>query len=619
GATHCPDRAGSPAYTPPVRAAGQRFLRQHGPALGGYAALTALFFWPVVRHFPTRVLSDGGDGAFYLWNMWAIPRAALDGANPFFTDDLFHPYGAHTAFNTNIPFLGVASAPLQWAFGLAVTANLLQLGALVASGFGAYLLALRVCGDRRAAFVAGAAFAFAPYRFEHYAQFSLHHTELIPFGLLALLRLYERPTRGRAMAFGALAGVTFLTDLYYTVFLGLAAVVVAAWRWRETRTRQVAIRLVQAGGVAALVGLPLLGAMVVELTVHETLDPLTNWANADNLSADLLSWVVPSDISRLWGERFVAINAEVTGGDRVAFAGFGILALAAVGLAAGTRGRRGLWAATAGVFGLLALGPFLHVNGNQGDTFARYNIRFDVPLPYYLLHSVPVLNGVRVPGRFSIVAILALDVLAALGLTRLGGLRQGRGRGRSRDWGRGWALPAAALAVVVVECFPKYVLTQAAAIPRPYHALADQPGDEAVLEIPLQWRTGFGAYGDRGGDHTIFMYYATRHGKPLVGGMVARYPDRDLRRIMTEPVYSEVLALQDTSSGTAGTYTATFTAADLADLGVGWVVYHRDRPRPRARAYLSELDMPVLADDGTVVIWEVPDRAGPAEPVRVGS
>jgi hypothetical protein len=574
----------------------------HAPALAGYLILTGVIFWPVVRQLPTRILSDGGDGASYLWNLWAVPRAALHGQNPFATMDLFHPVGALTAFNTNVPLLGAISWPLQKLFGLAVAANLVELAAVVLSGFGAYLLALHVCGDRRAAFVAGAAFTFAPYRFAHIGHFGLYHLEFLPFGLLALLRLYERPSRGRALAFGALVGLTFLTDLYYTVFLLLAALVVAAWHWRRTATREMALRLGQSGMAAVVVGLPLLAAMARELVVFRSLDPLTSWANADNYSADLLSWVTPSVLQRVWGHLFVGIDRTTTGGERMAFAGYAVLALALGGAIFGARrpgpgvsprGQRGLWVALAVVFFVLSLGPFLHVNGEAGGRYEYLDVRFSWPLPYFGLHFVPVLNGVRVPGRFSIVAILALDVLAALALARLP-------RGRPR---LAWAAPAVALVLVLVEFWPRWVPTQPAAIPAAYRAIAADRGRGAVLEIPLQWRTGFAVYGDTSKDHTMFLYYATGHGKPLVSGMVARYPAGRMGQILDNPVYRDVVDLQQPRP----TRRATFTAADLRASGIGYVVFHRDRsPGPWAKAYLAGLGLPQLADDGTIQVWKVP-------------
>jgi hypothetical protein len=139
-----------------------------------------------------------------------------------------------------------------------------------------------------------------------------------------------------------------------------------------------------------------------------------------------------------------------------------------------------------------------------------------------------------------------------------------------------------------------------------------------VLEVPLQWHTGFGRYGDADGSHLIFMYYATRHGKPLVGGFAARYPQRDLDEMLRLPVYDQLLGLLPQAP--PGTYhpipagrppgaehpRPCFTAADLRRLGIGYVVTHRDIPRPEAEAYIDGLHLPVLADDGTVIVRKVP-------------
>ena len=597
--------------------------RKHGPALAGYALLTAIFFWPVVGHLGTRILSDGGDGAAYLWNLWAIPRALFGGDNPFDTKEIFFPVGAHTAFNTNMPLLSVLSWPLQKVFGLGVTANLTQLGGVVLSGFAAYLLAEHVTGNRPAAFVAGAAFTLAPYRFLHAAHYDLTHLEFLPFGILALLRLYEAlpgaghaavvggtppipRARRRALVFGGVVGLTLLTSLTYFLFLLMACAVVAAWRWRDTFRREMALRLAQAAALAAVVGAPLLIVMAQDLLSFHTLDRIRDWGHADNYSANLWSWVTPSSVQRLWGDRFVHVNNMWTGGERTAFAGFTILVLAVMAGILAVRRRRGprerehppvgQWIALAATFVLLSFGPFLHVGHRQGGRFIRYGIRYTYPMPYWLLNSVPVLNGIRVPGRFSVVAILALDVLAAVGLAWVTSRLANR-------YGPRPALvaPAVALLLVLVEFFPRGLVTQRPRIPGPYSAIAADRGGKAVLEIPLQWRTGFGDFGDVQGDHSIFLYYATRHGKPLAGGMAARYPLGSRQGLLSQPVYSQIVALQQGDLAAA-----TFSTGELRQAGIGYVVYHRDRPREAALFHLSELEMPVLADDGTVLVWKVP-------------
>lgn len=517
--------------------------------------------------------------------MWALPRTLAGGDFPFATDLLFHPVGAETAFNTNVPFLALVSWPLQGLFGLGVAANLVQFAGVIAAGFAAYLLALHVCHHPGAAFVAGAAFTLAPYRFARIGQFGLGHTEFLAFGLLALLRLYEAPGRRRAVVFGAVLGLTFLTDLYYTVFLLIAAAVVAAWRWRETITRPVASHLAQSGAVAALVGLPLLVAMVRELVVLRTLDPPADWANSDSYSAGVLSWAVPSVFQRVWGDAFGGLDPTLVSAERLAFPGFVILALVLGGVARRLVAPRSLWVALALVFFALSLGPFWHPFPSLA-----------LPMPYYAFHFVPVLDGIRVPGRFSVMGLLALTVLAAVVLARL--------TQRHPRWAA--ALPAVALALVVVDFYPRHVPTLAVDVPPAYEAIRDDPGRGAVLEVPLQWRTGFAAYGDAGADHTVFLYYATRHGKPLVSGMAARYPHRHIERLLDIPVYGQVLSLQETDPDRPQGMPASFTAADLADLDIGFVVFHRDQPRPRARDYVAQLGLEPLADDGLVEVWKVP-------------
>ncbi|HEV3496456.1 MAG TPA: hypothetical protein VHA34_08915, partial [Actinomycetes bacterium] len=275
-------------------------------------ALTAAVYWPVVAHLSTRILADGGDGAFFLWNGWALPRALLRGDNPFRTEAVFHPLGANLGFDTILAPVNVASWPVQRLFGLAVAANLVQLSAVVLSALGVYLLARHLGAMPGAAFVAGAAFAFTPYRLGHIApHFNLNHTEILPFGLLALLRLYDRPTRGRAAVLGVVAAIAWWSDLYYSAFLAIAGLLIAAWRWRATLTRPVLTALGQALAVAGVLTLPLLLAMAGDIRRGE-LDAVPGWGGADVLSADIVSWVAPPEDRRFLPDMVTGVIDSAT-------------------------------------------------------------------------------------------------------------------------------------------------------------------------------------------------------------------------------------------------------------------------------------------------------------------
>jgi hypothetical protein len=157
-------------------------------------------------------------------------------------------------------------------------------------------------------------------------------------------------------------------------------------------------------------------------------------------------------------------------------------------------------------------------------------------------------------------------------------------------------------AVTVVELYPRD-LPSRPDVPDVYERIAADSSDAAVLELPVKFSTTQAQVGFEGHDEDfMYLLYAIAHEHPIVSGAVSRYPDDDLAELLRVPVYRQLLAL----GGEPGfEEPAEFDEGDLADLGIGFVVYHRDDPDPRVRSYIEALDLPVLADDGTVIIWTV--------------
>jgi len=136
-------------------------------------------------------------------------------------------------------------------------------------------------------------------------------------------------------------------------------------------------------------------------------------------------------------------------------------------------------------------------------------------------------------------------------------------------------------------------------------ALDRSPG--AVLDLPLQFRTGYGVVGDQGpppGDDSRFMYEATITQRPMAGGSVSRLPERRMSELESFPVYAQILGLQGDLPAETGP--ATFTPADLHALGIRFVVDHHEAAKPQVVAYLTSLQLPVFAEDASVTVWEVP-------------
>lgn len=571
----------------------RRALRPALLAAAGYVLITVVWYWHGVRHIADSFISDGGDGAAFLWNYWHIPRALLHLDNPFSATDIFYPVGARLGFHTTTPLEAVVAWPLSKLLGEVLAVNLLNLGAVVLTGLGAWTLARHECHDDRAAFVAGAVFMLVPQHVGRImGHWNLNHAWVLPFALWALLRVYDRPTWKRATVLGVLAGVVFLTDLTLFVFWLLAALLIALWRRRETM--QILGKLSGAGALTALLSAPLALPMLMDLRHHE-LDALPQFGGANEHSADLLGFFTPSTLHPFWGGLFDSVHPNVFGLEEYPYAGILILALGLlVVLTRRRHGPVGPWLMLAGTFMLLALGPYLHINGRTGAAFSKFGFDYTVPLPYFVFHRIPVLSGLRIPGRFALMGALALCVAASVTLARFT---------RERSRRRQWAIPAVALVIALVELLPfARIPLQPDEAPAPYAVIKRHPDHAAVLEIPMVWRDGFGQVGDQG-NHDVFLYWATEHERPLVSGMVARLPRKRRASLYSFPVLRQVLALQKQPGFTD---TVDFGPDELRAMGIGFVVYHRSRPEPEVLAYVESLNMERIADDGDIVVWHVP-------------
>jgi hypothetical protein len=539
-------------------------------------AVTLISLWPAVEHFRTKALADRLDATVFTWAWWAMPRALFRGENPFHTDLMFHPVGTDLALTTTTPLVSLLTWPIRAALGPEAQINSVQLAAGFLAGLGAYLLARRVVGARGPALFAGVAFTLTTSRFVHVpGHFNLIHTAVLPFGALQLLRFTDAPSLRRALALGAFTGATFLIDpqltlLVLALFVPLAVV-------HRTALRGQLRHLAAGAALAGVVALPLLWPMAQAMSADE-MNPAPPVEVSVLYSASPLAWVMPpSDhvLGDLAGERSPSRDRE---GE--VYPGLLVVALAIVGVGLMAPERRRGWPAVALVGVVLSFGPRL----------IAYDTTIDVPMPYALLRVLPGLDLQRVPGRFALVGVLGLVVLAAGALAEMAR--------RSRE--RASLLVGAAVVLTVLDLLVTGLPQRDGTIPEPYHAIADDAGDGAVLELPVQWYTGDGVVGIDDRADFSFLLHATVHGQPIVSGGVSRYPDRRLDALRKDPLYEQVLALQGADGFDAP---ARFDREDLVAAGIGYVAYDRGRPLPEALAYFEGLDLPVLADDGTVIVW----------------
>jgi hypothetical protein len=325
-----------------TRDAGTRRLN---PAGGGamaiaYTAIAIVMTWPLMRHPASRIADDLGDPLFICWVlMWtsgqvlAALRGNIGALADYWNGNIFYPERLTIAYSEHFTPQMLQMLPVYAAGGnILLCYNLLFLSTFVIAGLGMYLFVRELTGRPLAAFLAGLAFAYAPYRLGQFPHLQVLSIGWMPLALVGFHRFFATG-RVRPLAGGAAAFVMqSLSCGYY--FLFFAPLVTAYGLYEMTRrrllgSRRTWIQLALAAVVVALVLWPFMRPYVALRSTTDlgvrSLDETTMYA------ADTHAFGTIAPSARLLK---VALSgypkAEGEG-----FPGFTILAFAAVALTSG--------------------------------------------------------------------------------------------------------------------------------------------------------------------------------------------------------------------------------------------------------------------------------------------
>jgi hypothetical protein len=191
-----------------------------------FTLLTVAVTWPQARHATDRV-SDPGDPMLNTWALaWVAYQLPYSPAHVF-DGNIFHPERRTLAYSESLLAPAVMGAPLRYmGAGPILVYNLLMLASFVLSGVVTALLVRDLTGNGLAGVIAGAVFAFLPFRFDHYPHFQLLQTQWMPLALWALHRLLA----GGRLVWGVVLGLAVagqaLSSMYNALFLGIFLVAV---------------------------------------------------------------------------------------------------------------------------------------------------------------------------------------------------------------------------------------------------------------------------------------------------------------------------------------------------------------------------------------------------------
>jgi hypothetical protein len=492
-----------------------------------------------------------------------------------FDSNAFFPLTNSLAFSDSL--LGYAPAGL---IGDGVTAtlaryDLLYLFAYALAFAGAYLLARELGVRPLAAAVAGAAFAYAPFRLTMNGHLHVISSGGIALALFFLVRGYRRRSPWLVVAGWLVAAwqlsLGFTLGLQLAYLLGvLAVVVIVEWvrRGRPALTGPVVAATV--AGAVAFAGVAAVQARPYLKVSHDYPTARRNSGDLARYSPPPEGLLAAPEQSHIWGDATASIrNGLPSPNEDTLFPGLAILALAIAGAVAGPFPlslRIGL-AAAAVATTLLAFGTAV-ANGWLG---------------YKLLYELaPGWEGVRTPGRLVTLTSLALALLAGGGAQAVLG-RLGRWR-------------AAAVPVAGVALLAAILAEGSGRLPHP--AVPNVPAGQRAAAAPQMHLPTDASY-DR-----LYQYWSTA-GFPKIwnGNSTFEIPSRNrLRAQMTGfPDRRSVAALRRLGVRSVILHT------DLARLGLPPTlggILPRD-PRRAARRPVGGLGITRRPASGGVVLYEL--------------
>ncbi|HJU76125.1 MAG TPA: hypothetical protein VJ717_20460 [Gemmatimonadaceae bacterium] len=459
-----------------------------------FILLTVAMTWPQAAQLSTHAW-DHFDVYFNLWRLRWIAHALASSPTHLFDGNIFYPESGALTLSDALLVEGLLGAPLFWV-GLppVLVHNLLLLAGIVGSALGMFMLARHLTGSYGAGLLAGAIFAFVPYRFDHYMHMELQWAMWIPWTFWALDRALETGAPRYGALTGLFVGLQMLSSIYYGIFLSLLLVLVATLllvtkRGRDLRraSASVAIGAAIAAFICALYAIPY-------LSTHEKVGNRSELDIA-TFSARPSSYLFGTPENWLYRDKFEGRGMP----ERRLFPGITAAVLALAGLLLRSPN------ATSLVYLLAMIAAFELSLGIRGYS-------------YMFLHAhVPILGGLRAPARFGIFVVFFLGALAAFGYAAI----ESSVRPQARR-----IIGAIAVTVALVEYWvaPLPLIEYPNKPPLLYQWLAQQPPG-VVVELPMPIPNQL-----TGADAEI-AYMSTFHWKPVVNGYSGYFPRSYLQRL----------------------------------------------------------------------------------------
>jgi hypothetical protein len=272
-----------------------------------YVVITVVMGRDVIAALATAIASDPGDPllttAILAWNASHVPWSG-----GWYQYPIFFPMPDALVLSEHLLSVSLIAAPIQWLTSSPVVAyNVTMLLSYPLSGVAMFALVWRLTRNTPAAFLAGLAYAFAPYRVSHLPHIQVLISYWMPVALLGL-HAYLDTRRWPWLALFAAAWMLqgaangyFL--VYFTLVVGLWVVwfLAARGRWRD-------VAAIAMSMMAAAV--PLAPIIYRYITVQRSLGLSRGLGEINDYSGDIAAVLCAPESLTFWGWLRVGCRPE---------------------------------------------------------------------------------------------------------------------------------------------------------------------------------------------------------------------------------------------------------------------------------------------------------------------
>lgn len=508
----------------------------------GYLLINIFFnfnlFWRELVIDRSKTGAVWGEIQAYEWLTDKFYKTLVHGGNPFdVVKNMLYPFGFSLGLvDAGNAFYYILLRPF---FSLHQSMSIVMIISLLLANLGMYLLLRKLNIDKLLAFIIGAAFGYMTFLMPRGGHLSYWCHYLFPWFYYCIMCLII--DKKKTIKVFASVGVAFFfvmmlwSNFYYFILLLIS--IISFLFYFLMIDRKIIFSKIKENLKYIFLTFFLIFIFLIpwilalyNQVLFDVIPKTEGWGGAIEFSSDLFNYFIPSGYSYLFTKipllmkpfslflKLYTINA------RDIFENFtypGIIILFSYSVffiffkKIDKKTTIKIWPFLfiSIVIFILTLGPFLHVFGHWRLSVDE-GIKIVVPLPYIILHYIPLLNNVRVPGRLIVGFIFFADIVSAYILNDL-----------LKNQKKATRLILITILFLVFIADHRYNVTIVSAPEQayPYKIFETIKKDRlfsTVLEIPFTVRDGFTYFGN--GDAFQMIIGESVHGKPVLGGYTGR-------------------------------------------------------------------------------------------------